>query len=138
MLNEINNEKTAGSVFEFMAGDENKSIFRVYSAVKNHDLLKLKKYIGHESEISIDTLDQIWKMYGQIKFEQFDVVMVALLYVPTKEKKSLFSKNYLDIVKFLKLVLLFQIHNAVHRVSPSTYTNRFETAAVELYSNQKK
>ncbi|WP_270832096.1 hypothetical protein [Faecalibacillus intestinalis] len=138
LLNEINNEKTAGSVFEFMAGDENKSIFRVYSAVKNHDLLKLKKYIGHESEISIDTLDQIWKMYGQIKFEQFDVVMVALLYVPTKEKKSLFSKNYLDIVKFLKLVLLFQIHNAVHRVSPSTYTNRFETAAVELYSNQKK
>ena len=44
----------------------------------------------------------------------------------------------MDNVKFLKLVLLFQIHNAVHRVSPSTYTNRFETAAVELYSNQKK
>lgn len=138
LLGEISNEETASSVFEFMAGDENASLFRVYSAVKNHDLLRLKTYIGHEAEISIDMLDQIWKMYGQVKFEQFDVVMVALLYIPSKEKKNLFSKNYLDIIKFLKLVLLFQIHNTVHRVSPSTYTNRFETAAIELYSNQKK
>ena len=138
LLGEISNEETASSVFGFMAGDENASLFRVYSAVKNHDLLRLKTYIGHEAEISIDMLDQIWKMYGQVKFEQFDVVMVALLYIPSKEKKNLFSKNYLDIIKFLKLVLLFQIHNTVHRVSPSTYTNRFETAAIELYSNQKK
>ena len=138
LLGEINNEETASSVFGFMAGDENASLFRVYSAVKNHDLMRLKTYIGHEAEISIDMLDQIWKMYGQVKFEQFDVVMVALLYVPSKEKKNLFSKNYLNIIKFLKLVLLFQIHNTVHRVSPSTYTNRFETAAIELYSNQKK
>ena len=138
LLGEISNEETASSVFGFMAGDENASLFRVYSAIKNHDLLRLKTYIGHEAEISIDMLDQIWKMYGQVKFEQFDVVMVALLYIPSKEKKNLFSKNYLDIIKFLKLVLLFQIHNTVHRVSPSTYTNRFETAAIELYSNQKK
>ena len=138
LLGEISNEETASSVFGFMAGDENASLFRVYSAIKNHDLLRLKTYIGHEAEISIDMLDQTWKMYGQVKFEQFDVVMVALLYIPSKEKKNLFSKNYLDIIKFLKLVLLFQIHNTVHRVSPSTYTNRFETAAIELYSNQKK
>lgn len=138
LLGEINNEATANNVFAFMAGDESASLFRVYSAVKNHDLLRLKTYIGHEAEISIDVLDQIWKMYGQVKFEQFDVVMVALLYVPSREKKNLFSKNYLDIIKFLKLVLLFQIHNTVHRVSPSTYANRFETAAIELYSNQKK
>lgn len=127
LLGEISNEETASSVFGFMAGDENASLFRVYSAVKNHDLLRLKTYIGHEAEISIDMLDQIWKMYGQVKFEQFDVVMVALLYIPSKEKKNLFSKNYLDIIKFLKLVLLFQIHNTVHRVSPSTYTNRFNS-----------
>lgn len=138
LLGKIINEETASNVFEFMAGDENASLFRVYSSVKNHDLLRLKTYIGHEAEISIDMLDQIWKMYGQVKFEQFDVVMVALLYVPSKEKKNLFSKNYLDIIKFLKLVLLFQIHNTVHRVSPSTYTNRFEIAAIELYANQKK
>lgn len=138
LLGEISNEETASSVFGFMAGDENASLFRVYSAIKNHDLLRLKTYIGHEAEISIDMLDQTWKMYGQVKFEQFDVVMVALLYIPSKEKKNLFSKNYLDIIKFLKLILLFQIHNTVHRVSPSTYTNRFETAAIELYSNQKK
>ena len=137
LLDEINNSETASSVFKFMAGDDNVSLFRVYSAVKKHDLLRLKLYLGHESEISIDDLDKIWKMYGQIKFEQFDVVMVALLYAPTKEKKNLFSKRYLDIIKFLKLVLLFQIHNTAHRVSPSTYTNRFETAAIELYSNQK-
>lgn len=136
LLGEISNEETASSVFGFMAGDENASLFRVYSAVKNHDLLRLKTYIGHEAEISIDMLDQIWKMYGQVKFEQFDVVMVALLYIPSKEKKNLFSKNYLDIIKFLKLVLLFQIHNTVHRVSPSTYTNRFETAQKHILYTQ--
>ena len=94
LLGKINNEETASNVFEFMAGDENASLFRVYSSVKNHDLLRLKTYIGHEAEISIDMLDQIWKMYGQVKFEQFDVVMVALLYVPSKEKKNLFSRYY--------------------------------------------
>ncbi len=134
LLEEINNLETAKSVFEFMAGEDNTSLFRVYSAVKNHDLQRLKLYLGHEAEISLDSLDQIWKMYGQVKFEQFDVVMVALLYAPTKGKKGNFSKKYLDIIKFLKLVLLFQIHNTVHRVSPSTYTNRFEIAAIELYS----
>lgn len=137
LLNEINDLETAKEVFDFMAGDENNSLYRVYSSVKKHDLLRLKTYLGHEAEMSIDMLNQIWQMYGQIKFEQFDVVMVALLYAPTKEKKNKFSKKYLDILKFLKLVLLFQIYNTVHRVSPSTYTNRFETAAIELFSQQK-
>lgn len=57
LLGEISNEETASSVFGFMAGDENASLFRVYSAIKNHDLLRLKTYIGHEAEISIDMLD---------------------------------------------------------------------------------
>lgn len=135
LLGEISDDIQAKDVFDFMAGDENIGLFKVFSAVKNHDLLRLRSYIGHESEISMDVLDKIWRMFGQIKFEQFDVVMVALLYCPTKEKKKELCKKYLSIVKFLKLILFFQIHNTVHRVSPSTYTNRFETAAIDIYNH---
>lgn len=103
----------------------------------NKQAQSIKDYIKGDALISIDMLDTIWKMFGQIKFEQFDIVMVALLYLPNDNKKRRFSKCYLQFIKSLKLILLFMLYNSILKISPSNYANRFESTAVDLFSNQK-
>ena len=137
-LEQIDDKDKAKSLFKKMTnGDEGFPL--VYQAIKNHDLLKLKQYINGESIVSVEALDEIWKMFGLIKFEQFDVVMLAYLFLPkpdsNRRKNFLKKRNYLKFIKGLKLILMYALYNNIKKVSPSNYANKFGIMAKELYSN---
>lgn len=136
LLETIDNKEKAGFLFERMTNKDT-GLPLVYSAVKKHDLFLLKDYINGEANISIEMLNDIWKMFKQIKFEQFDIVMVAYLYLPKnnakRRKNFLKSNHYLRFTKSLKLILMFALYNNIKKVSPSNYANRFESVAISLF-----
>lgn len=136
LLQKVTNKETAEEVFDFVSGNDEIGLYKIYAAVKNHDINSLSSYLSLGSGVSIDSLDELWKIYGQIKFEQFDIVMIALLYCPNqvKNKRKELERNYLYIIKMLKLLLMYQLYNASKNISPSQYTNRFERAAIDLYN----
>ena len=136
LLQKVTNKETAEEVFDFVSGNDEIGLYKIYAAVKNHDINSLSSFLSLGSGVSIDSLDELWKIYGQIKFEQFDIVMIALLYCPNqvKNKRKELERNYLYIIKMLKLLLMYQLYNASKNISPSQYTNRFERAAIDLYN----
>ena len=140
LLDSIDNIDKAKSIFDKMT-NKGEGFPLVFSAVKKHDLLLLKEYIDAGANVSIQMLDNIWKMFGQIKFEQFDIVMVSYLFLPKSNKKRktyfLDGARYLKFVKCLKLILLYVIYQNIQKVSPSNYANRFESLAIDLFTDNK-
>ena len=137
-LGKIDNKEKADVLFEQMT-NEDTGFPLVYHAVKNHNLSKLEQYINGEPNISIEVLDEIWKMFGLIKFEHFDVVMLSYLYLPksnpNRRKNFLKSNNYFRFVKSLKLILMYALYNNIKKVSPSNYANKFGIMANDIFLN---
>ena len=135
LLKIITNKQEADRIFEFMAGDSDERLYDTFAAVKGHEIGKISDKLGKDGNVSIDEIAHIWKFYGEVKFEQFDIAMIALLNIrDNKSQRKKFINNYTFIIKSLRLLLLFVLYNSARALSPSQYSNGFERAAQEFWN----
>ncbi|GAB5052987.1 hypothetical protein PESHB4_16250 [Pediococcus ethanolidurans] len=129
ILSKITCKSEAKKVFNLMT--EKGKLIDVYNVVKKHDLEKIE-VVPNNSEII-----NLWRMFSLTHFEQVDFIMIAIIYSSVKGDKHVFSRKNVEVIeKFLQLVLIYLIIEALNKKSPSTYANNFVEAALSIMGKQ--
>lgn len=132
-LDIINNKQKAAAVFNLMAEDEIENIYRVYSAIKTHNINSLVgTYFTAQMTTSVDNIHNLWKLYEEYKFEQSDIMFVSLF----RNKEKLFLNHNRFIYSFMLYIFLFELVRSIIGTSPSNYSNSFKTMAMKLANEQ--
>lgn len=133
LLNSINSEDRAVTIFNLMTGDKPKDIYKIYRAIKNHDILYLcdNYFSSRLDSTSFSEVDAVWKLYGEFGFRQSDVLFVSLF----RDKEAFLSDvNY--FTAFMLYLLCYELSRSVFAKSPAGYANGFKQYAMKL-SNEK-
>lgn len=132
-LDIINSKQKAAAIFNLMAEDEIENIYRVYSAIKKHDINALvDTYFSEQMTTSVDNIHNLWKLYEEYKFEQSDIMFVSLFL----NKEKLFLNHNRFIYSFMLYIFLFELVRSIIGISPSNYANSFKTMAMKLAKEQ--
>jgi len=133
LIDSINSKQKASEIFEFMTGNDQENIFRVFAAIKKHKICDLKEnYFSNKiNRVSIDGIDNIWKLYGEYMFKQSDIMFTALL---LNNDDFLASEiNYVNI--FMKFILMYDLCRAILNNSPANYANSFKQCSAQIYNS---
>lgn len=129
LLDLIDSKQKALAVFNLMAEDDKENIYRVYSAIKNHNINSLVgTYFSEQMTTSMDKIHNLWKLYEEFKFEQSDIMFVSLF----RDKEALFLNHNNFVYSFMLYTFLYEIVRSIIRTSPSNYSNSFKSMAMKL------
>ena len=133
VIKKINNLQSAKEYYDNFCynSDQLNGLCRCALAVYNHSIDYLNNV--YDGNISLDTLNNYLKLLDKAKFKQFDVVLIPLLYIRNNKERSLFMKNYLLIIKFIKFILMHQEILSINKASPSQYGNDFKVIGRKLF-----
>ena len=133
LLNIINSKQKAAKIFNLMAEDECENIYRVYSALKNHNINSLVgTYFSENMTTSMDNIHNLWKLYDEYKFEQSDIMFVSLF----RNKEKLFLNHNNFVFSFMLYIFLYDLVRSIIGISPSNYSNSFKNMAMALAKEQ--
>lgn len=128
-LKEINDKNVAHYVFDMMTGNDLESLYPVYAAIKNHDLMSLSdEYYTGKMDASLSQINNLWKMYDEFGFKQSDIMFISIL----KDKEAFLSNNINYLYTFMMYILLYEISRSITKVSPANYSNLFKQIAYKL------
>ncbi|MBO0469697.1 DUF262 domain-containing protein [Enterococcus sp. DIV0242_7C1] len=136
VMNHITDRQSANNLFSYMTEINEGCLLGFFNAVKKHDLSLISSILNLPPNVSLQSLNEIWTFFGEINFEQFDIIMMSILFIDNKQKKVHLKKNVTLIKSFLKLIFIVQILYAINKVSPSTYANSFDEVGFSIYSKQ--
>ena len=125
LITSIDSKERAQSIFDFMTNNNIDCLFKVYSAFKKHEISSLKNnnyYSSRMNSISFTVVDAIWKLYGEIRFKQSDILFISLFY--NKENFIISEINYVIIL--MKFILMYEISRSILNISPANYSNSFK------------
>ncbi len=133
VIKKINNLQSAKEYYDNFCynSDQLNGLCRCALAVYNHSIDYLNNV--YDGNISLDTLNNYLKLLDKAKFKQFDVVLIPLLHIRNNKERSLFMKNYLLIIKFIKFILMHQEIMSINKASPSQYGNDFKVIGRKLF-----
>lgn len=133
VIKNINNLQTAKEYYDNFCYDSDQlnGLCRCALAVYNHSIDYLNDV--YDGNISLNTLNNYLKLLDKAKFKQFDVVLIPLLHIRNNKERSLFIKNYLIIIKFIKFIIMHQEIMSINKASPSQYGNDFKIIGRKLF-----
>lgn len=130
LINSISDENRAKKIFEFMTGSTINDVYKVYIAVKNHNLLLLKDnyYSNFILGTSFGEIDAIWNLYGEFGFKQSDILYISLFY----NNEKFIANNMSFINSVMKYIFMYELYRSVSQNSPASYSNIFKQAAARI------